>query len=41
MTLVGPDVEEGFFYGEHVVDFAWVDNAYILIPHHDNVEIGC
>jgi hypothetical protein len=28
-------------HGEHVADFAWVDNAEPLIPRNDNVEIGC
>src|ERR1035437_4615305 len=32
VTLIGPDVKEWFFHGGHVVDFAWVDNPYILIP---------
>src|SRR5208283_207753 len=41
VTLIGPDVEEWFFHGEHVVDFAWVNNAYIRLPHYDHVEIRC
>jgi hypothetical protein len=40
VTLAGPDVEEGFFHGEHVVDFAWMDNAHILFSHYYNVQIG-
>jgi hypothetical protein len=40
VTLRWTNVKECSVGGEHVVDFAGVDDTYILVSHHYNVQVG-
>jgi hypothetical protein len=40
VTLRWTNVKEYPVGGEHVVDFAGVDDAYILVAHYYNVQVG-